>query len=464
MINKVREYSNKNGLIDHGDSILVALSGGPDSVCLVHMLAQLRDEFDLKLGAIHINHLLRGEEALKDEEYTKNLCDSLNVEHYVERIDIGKIAKEKGISIELAGREERYKAFESIKEKFNYKKIAVAHNSNDQAETILMRIMRGSGLEGLTGIKPKRNDGVIRPILCLSREEIEEYCDRYSLNAVIDKSNYERIYNRNKVRLDILPYMKENFNKDIVETLNRMVYLMQMDNDYIESNAVKAFEKYSIYENEKLIIKAELFKNEKEAIITRVLKDGFKKISNSHKNFEMKHILDIIELSKLGTNKQLHLTNGIVVENTYGDIIFKVRKNKKVDKDIKKIYIDKLNLVPEVEFGNYHIALEVIDKKNKIEFSNNDLIKFFDYDKIEEGITIRNRIDGDKMVPIGMKGSKKLKDIFINLKVPKEKREIIPIICFDQKISWLVGVKVSEEFKITSNTKQILKITFKERI
>ena len=173
MLDKVREYILENELIDKGDNILVALSGGPDSVCLLHILARLRSEFNLRLGAIHINHLLRGEEAIDDENYTKELCRALDVENYVERIDIRAIAEKEGQSIELAGREERYKAFNKIKEKSSYNKIAVAHNSNDQAETILMRLMRGSGLEGLTGIKAKREDGIIRPILCLNRNEIE---------------------------------------------------------------------------------------------------------------------------------------------------------------------------------------------------------------------------------------------------------------------------------------------------
>ncbi|MBM6861983.1 tRNA lysidine(34) synthetase TilS, partial [Clostridium saudiense] len=144
---------------------------------------------------------------------------------------------------------------------------------------------------------------------------------------------------------------------------------------------------------------------------------------------------------------------GIVVQNIYGDIIFKQRKNKEDNIKLNEVYIKKEDFFNKIEFSKYEIELQIISKKNNIEFSNNDLIKFFDYDKIEEGIIIRNRKDGDKMVPIGMKGTKKLKDIFINSKIPKEIRDIIPIVCFDEKIAWVVGVKVSEQFKVTSNTK-----------
>ncbi len=190
MLNKVINYIKENELIKQEDKILVALSGGPDSVCLLHILYELKDKFNLDLGAIHINHMLRGNESDADEKYIINLCDELGIKHYVKRINIEYVAKDSNVSLEVAGRNERYKAFEEIRNKYNYNKIAVAHNANDQAETVLMRIMRGTGLEGLTGIKPKREDGVIRPILCLNRQEIEGYCEEKKLNPRIDASRY----------------------------------------------------------------------------------------------------------------------------------------------------------------------------------------------------------------------------------------------------------------------------------
>ena len=241
MLDKVINYIKENKIIQQDDRILVALSGGPDSVCLLHMLYRIKDKFNLKLGAIHINHMLRGEEADKDENYIIDLCEQMGIKHYVKRINIEYIAKETNVSLETAGRNERYKAFEEIKIKDKYNKIAVAHNANDQAETILMRIMRGTGLEGLTGIKPQREGGIIRPILCLNRQEIEDYCEYNGLNPRIDASNYDRHYSRNRVRLDILPYMRDNFNKDIIDTLNRMTLLLQKDNEFIEEYSQKCY-------------------------------------------------------------------------------------------------------------------------------------------------------------------------------------------------------------------------------
>lgn len=458
MIKKVRNYIKENKLLEYGDKVLVALSGGPDSVCLLHILYKLKDEFGIELGAIHINHMLRAEESEQDEKYTYNLCNTLGIDYYVERINIDYIAKEKGVSIEVAGRESRYEAFDNIKRIHKYTKIAVAHNANDQAETILMRMMRGTGLEGLTGIKAKREDGVIRPILCLNRDEIEKYCEINDIKPRIDKSNYERIYSRNKVRLDILPYMKEYFNTDIIETLNRMANLLQKDNECIEEYAKKCYYKYCSFEKDYIKISNDLFKSENESIVTRVVKIAFKDVSKSHQNFEMKHIYEIIFLVDKETGKQVHLTNNVVAENLYGDICLKIKRNNIISNN--EILIDKERLEESFDFDGYCVKFEILDGKNKIQFSNNDLIKFFDYDKIEKRILIRYRKDGDKIIPLGMKGKKKIKDIFMDMKVPREERNIIPIVLFDENISWLVGMKVSEVYKITKDTKKVLKITF----
>ena len=460
MLDKVIEYIKENEIIKQGDKILVALSGGPDSVCLLHILHRLKEPFNLKLGAIHINHMLRGEEADNDEKYIIKLCDELGINHYVKRIDIEYVARDTNVSLEVAGRNERYKAFEKIREKYEYDKIAVAHNANDQAETVLMRIMRGTGLEGLTGIKSKRIDGIIRPILCLNRQEIEEYCEKNNLNPRIDASNYERTYSRNKVRLDILPYMKENFNKDIIDTLNRMTLLLQKDNEFIEEYSNKCYNIYCENYGEKIKVSKNLFEKEMDSIITRVLIRVFKEISNSYQNFEMKHIYEVVNLAKKSTGKKLNLTNKIICENLYGDIIFSKEDKPKEKIEDNEVKINKDDIFNKVIFDDYTIRFEVVENKNKVEFSKNNLIKLFDYDNIEKEIIIRYRKDGDKITPLGMNGSKKLKDIFIDLKIPREKRDTIPIVCFDDNISWVVGYKTSQLFKVTKNTNKILKITF----
>ena len=271
----------------------------------------------------------------------------------------------------------------------------------------------------------------------------------------------ERIYSRNKVRLDILPYMRENFNKDIVDTLNRMILLLQKDNEFIEEYSKKCYNVYCENHDGKLKISKGLFEKEMESIVTRVIIRAFKEISNSHQNFEMKHIYEIVNLAHKETGKKLNLTNKILCENLYGDIIF-INEEKQKDNDCSycEIKINKSNISDKVIFNDYIIKFEIIENKNKGEFPKNSLIKLFDYDNIEKEIEIRYRRDGDKIVPLGMNGSKKLKDIFIDLKIPREDRNNIPIICFDNKISWILGYKTSQLFKVTQDTKNILKISF----
>ena len=458
MIDKVKQFIIDNELIQSNDKILIALSGGPDSVCLLSILYNLKEEFNIKLGVAHVNHMLRGEESDKDEEYAKELCDKFNIEFYSRRIDIDKIANEKNISHEMAGRDERYKFFFELSKERDYNKIAIAHNLNDQAETIIMNIMRGSGIEGLCGIRSKRENGIIRPILCLSREEVEEYCDKNNLNPRIDKTNLENIYRRNKVRLDILPYMKENFNNDIINTINRMSKLIQIDNDFLEKESNNYYSLYCLKDESKLIISKEAFKLDK-AILTRIIKKSFMNFSNKFNNFEMKHIYEIISLSKNETNKKIYLPNNIIALNVYGDIHLKKKDEKKIENE--EITIEKSELNNKsIVYGKYIVNFNVIKNKNNIEFSNNVLIKYLDYDKIKEKLIIRKRKNGDKIIPLGMKGSKKIKDIFIDLKIPLDKRDEIPILCFDNEIAWIVKYKVSESFKISKETENIIKITF----
>jgi len=467
VVNKVKAYIIDNNLINKGEKVLVALSGGPDSVCLLHILYKLKSDFNIELGAAHVNHMLRGNEAIEDEEYSRKLCESLGVEFFSTRIDIHKISKEKGISEEMAGREERYNFFKEIKLAKGYNKVAVAHNLNDQAETVIMNLMRGSGIEGLCGIRVKRQGGIIRPVLCLSRDEIEEYCRINDLKPRIDKTNLENIYSRNKIRHDILPYMKENFNENIIETINRMSKLIQIDNDYLNKEVELNYSRYCEKRSDSLTISKGAFSLDL-ALLTRLIKKSLFNFSEKYKNIEMKHIYEVIELSKNTTNKKIYLPNNILCENIYGDIYLKDKRkvlNKKDNKEEGEVILNKKDLDNNsIEYNNYIVEFKIINNlKNNIEFSNNVLIKYFDYDNIKEELKIRHRRNGDKMIPLGMKGNKKVKDILINLKIPAEKRKEIPIVVFDEEIAWIVGHRVSESFKVTKKTNKILKITFRRK-
>lgn len=457
MYKKVMSYIKDNNLIKSGDKVLVALSGGPDSVCLLNILYNLKAELNIEVGAAHLNHLLRDKDAFEDEEYVKTLCKSLDIPCFVKRVDINKYSKDKKMSSEMAGRDARYNFFDDIVKDEGYTKIATAHNANDQAETILFRLMRGSGIEGLCGIKVRR-DKIIRPILCLSRKEVEEYIEINNLKPRIDKTNFEKIYNRNKIRLDMIPYIKENFNEDIIQTLNRMSVLLQKDNEFIENSARSFYEKHCIEQSDYFIIKKEMFDN-KEAVVTRVIRYALTNFSKTHYDFEMKHIYEICNLAKNNSGKAIDLPNKIYAENIYGDIYIKERININ-NIDVKQEIVVNKNEIngKKIFFDNENIEFSVLKNDSNLDLNQNNFIKYFDFDKINDSISLRKRKNGDKIIPLGMKGSKKIKDLFIDMKVPKEERDCIPLLCFDENISWIVGIRVSEEYKITNKTKNILRV------
>ena len=455
MSERVINYIRKNLMFDKGDKVIVAVSGGPDSTCLLYILNELKEKLGITLIGAHINHCLRGDESDKDEEYAKKSCEKLNIDFYSKKVDVHKISKEKSLSCEMAGREVRYKFFEELVIKLDANKVAIAHNANDQAETILMRIMRGTGIAGMIGIKPVRDKIYVRPILLLTRKEIEKYCSINNIIPRIDKTNLENVYARNKVRLEMIPYIEKNFNADIIKTLNRLSDIVKIDNEYLESICQKEYEKCCEISEQRVIINKSAFINH-EAILSRIIRSALLEINHNLYNIEKIHITSIIELQKHETGKSIMLPQNIIAENSYGNInVYIYVKAIEAYKNQYSLNINEKNTIHALKKT---IRIDVKSKMQYTEFIGNDSIKYFDYDKLTKPITFRYRKDGDKFTPLGMLGSKKISDLFIDLKIPKDIRNEIPLICFGNDIGWVVGYRVSEKFKVSKNTKNILQI------
>ncbi|MBU5315616.1 tRNA lysidine(34) synthetase TilS [Clostridium bornimense] len=456
LLHKVKETINKYNMIEKGDRILVAVSGGPDSVTLLHVLNMLKDELNISLVIAHVNHMLRDKESDGDEEYVKGLGNKFNIPVNTCRVDVDKYAREKGVSTEVAGREIRYDFFREVSIKEGCNKVAVAHNANDQVETFMMRLFRGSGIYGLRGIDAVR-DNIIRPLIDVDRSSIEKFCEEMNVETRLDATNLENIYSRNKIRLDVLPYISENFNKDIVRTIMRTIDSFTIDNDYLEEQSYISYKKYAKNLGDKIVIDKEAFTLHK-AVLSRLIRNVMKDLLGNIKEIEKKHIDEIILIQSGETGKELILPRRIKATNNYGDIVIQIdNKNNEFINFEKDINISGTTYIEELDIT---IECEVTNKKNINKFSNNYLIKYFDYDKIKK-VTIRNRRDGDYFTPLGMKGRKKLKDLFINEKIDKSKRSKIPLILFDNEIAWIVGLRISEKFKITEETKRILIIQVK---
>lgn len=328
MKEKVLNTIKKYNLIKNGDKIVLGVSGGPDSISMLDILNNIKKEnqIDFNITVAHVNHLIR-EEAIDDEKYVQEYCEKNKIEYYIKRIDVQNIARERKIGTEEAGRIARYDFFEEILEKTNSNKIGIAHNKNDKIETIIMHILRGSGISGLKGIEPIRDNKYIRPLIECERTEIEQYCEEYKLNPRIDKTNFENEYTRNKIRNIVIPYIKEEFNPNIIETINRLSELVTEEDNFIENVVKEQYKKILInQEKNEIILNLKEFNNMEKVIRARMILYTTKQLTGSSQKIEKIHIQDIIKLC----------------ENNIGNKFLTPNKNLKILIKDKKIFFLKI--------------------------------------------------------------------------------------------------------------------------
>lgn len=298
MKQKVIETIRKYNLIEDGDKIVLGVSGGPDSISMLNILKEIKDEQIIKfeIYVAHINHMIR-EEAIDDEKYVEDYCNKNNIKCHIKRIDVVKIANDKKIGTEEAGRKARYEFFEEILKRTNSNKIAIAHNINDKIETIIMHLLRGSGLSGLKGIEPIRDNKFIRPLIECERSEIEQYCEKYELNPRIDKTNFENEYTRNKIRNIVIPYIKQEFNPNIVQTLSRLSDVAIEEIKYISKQTQKIYQQILIEkEDRQIILNLKKFNEQEKIIKNQLILLTTKQLMGSTQGIEKIHIEDIIKL------------------------------------------------------------------------------------------------------------------------------------------------------------------------
>lgn len=422
MLDRVKKTIYRNKLTKPGENILVALSGGADSVSLVNVLCSLRKELNITVAAAHVNHGLRGKEADRDEEFVKKLAEKLGIEIYVKHADIRKIAENESISEEMAGRKVRYAFFDELAEKYNFDKIATAHNKNDNAETIVMNFMRGASLAGLTGI-PYRRGNIIRPILDICRDEIEKYCADNMLEYVTDSTNAEHIYTRNKIRLDLIPYICKSFNSNFVNTVTNNSHIISDMYSYIDTVAENEYEGESI-KTEKL--------NSLNAAVARQV---IYKMLNAAEIADLSsvYIEEILRLSaadKSGSRVDLPGDKEAALEHG----ILTVRKKiQKTDKFEYELEIGKEKYIPELDM---YILISETDKREDDCFTVEYPCR----------ICVRNRREGDVFYPAGMQGRKKLKDFFIDKKIPVSERDRVGILTFNGEIGYIIGKRRDRRF------------------
>lgn len=457
---KVIDIIFREKLIDENDNVLVALSGGADSVSLLHILNSIKNDVKIKnIYAFHLNHQIRWIDSHKDASFSYDICKKLNIPCFLKSYNVLKYSKENKISVEEAAREVRYNFLFQIKEKLNINKIAVAHNLDDQCETIIMRLFRGTGTSGLRGMDYFNKNNVIRPLLDIKREEIEEYCISNDINFINDNTNFEDVYTRNKIRLKLIPYIEKNFSYNFKNNIFKLSKNIREEDLFIDNIVKKIFdENVCIIDDDTLKFDVENIKSFDKVIQKRIIKKSYEFINKGINGLENIHVDDGIKvLDSEKTNVSIDLPNGVVIEKAYNDFYIGKTRNKHKVKNIEYL----INIGDKMYLSDFDLYIEtkIVDRdKTKRLNTSSSTSKSFDYDKIKGNLIIRNRKEGDKIKILGLGGTKKIKDIFIDNKIPNAQKDNIPILSDENKIIWIYGYQMSDEAKIDENTTKILRV------
>lgn len=475
MLKKALDFIEYNKLIKKGDRIVVGVSGGADSVCLLHVLRSYQSKEEITLYVVHVNHMMRGIEADRDEQFVRELCKNYGLTYQCFSYEVRKIAAEESLSEEEAGRKIRYESFLNVCKKYKCNKIAIAHNKNDNAETVLFHLIRGSGIRGLSGIDITRTVTtlnnqeveIIRPLLSLKRSEIEEYLSKMNFDYIVDSSNLTDDYSRNKIRNQVLSYITKEINTKAVEHITKAAEQIGEVSDFIDQLIDNKYKRIAKEDRDEICLSLEELQKEDIVIQKGIIRKAIEKLSKCLKDIEYKHIEKILELKEKPVGKTVHLPNGLGSKKAYDSILIYKNNNTEEEKETKKHEINSavLPIPGDYELKNYgkriKTKLIVYDKNARI--PNNSCNKWIDYDKIKNTVVIRNRTEGDYLQINKNGGNKKLKDYFIDKKIPREMRDNILLIADGNHIIWILGdgERISEYYKVNENTKRILWMNLK---
>ena len=370
-----------------------------------------------------------------------------------------RYGKENGISAEEAGRKLRYGFFREVLGKVGRGKIAVAQNMNDQAETLLMRFLRGTGIDGLKGMEFIVDD-IIRPILGISRNEIESYIEKNGIDTVLDKTNLMPIYTRNKIRLELIPYIEENFNPNIINTLWRTSTISEVDSNFLEKYSKERYTNMVVKEHmDYVALNKGKFLKEDRSIQQRIIRNAILEMDGSLQGISEVQVTSVLNMFiSSETGKEFHLSNNIVAETSYEKLILEKNKDDK-EKDFS--YEIQMEGITDLGELGSSIELRILKGEDINNLDRGENLKYFDFDMVRGNLSLRNRKPGDRFIPFGMKGTKKIKDYFIDEKIPKELRDEIPLIVDGENILWVIGYRTNEIYKVTKETESILEVRYK---
>jgi len=459
MLEKVRKYVSKWHMLKKEDKVIVGVSGGADSVCLLFVLLELQKDIPFEIVVVHVNHGLRGEQADFDEAYVKKICKEQGVQciSYLKNVEL--IAKNRKQSTEEAGRDVRREIFDSVLKEYGGTKIALAHHKNDNVETFLMNLARGTGLKGLRGICPVTGH-MIRPLLCVERKEIESFLKKRSIFYCIDKTNEEDEYTRNRIRNHVIPYLETEVNSNTVFHVNETMEQLMEIQEFLEEQTSIYYDTCVGCKGKRVIIYKEAFQKVPKVLKPLVLKEALVKITEKEKDIESIHLKVLQELFEKQVGKKADLPYEIYAQRSYDGVWMEKKNSRKEEKQKQEWEILFQNGNSEaLLLGDCKIICSLMEN---ISINGEDIqknnTKCFDYDIISDRLCIRTRKAGDYITihPDGKK--QKLKAYFINEKIPQDQRDKILLVADGSHILWIIGYRTNCMYQVSRNTKRILQI------
>ena len=462
---KVKTYVEKFHMIEPGDTIVLGISGGADSVCLLKILSKWKESWGISLKAVHVHHQLRGKEADDDEAFVRRLCEGEGIVCQVFHEDVQGIANREKTGLEEAGRLARYRCFTKVCEEAGGGKIALAHHQDDLAETMLHHLVRGTGIAGLCSLKPVSGNR-IRPLLCLGKEEILAYLEEAGQSWRTDSSNLEDDYTRNRIRHHVLPAMEKEINGKTVEHMAETARILREADGYLRRKGAELLEQCR--QKTGYLLDGAFF--EKPDIVREyAVMEAFERLSGKRKDFTSLHVRQVFSLPKKETGRYIKLPGNIQAVRSYGGVRLEktvsgpgttegVSAEKKGSGNPAEMFFEiPLSGILECPFGIFETKIFHY-KNQKIE--EKKYTKWMDYDKIKGSPCVRTRKQGDYLVVNSAGGRKKLNRIFIDEKIPAGLRDQIPVVAAGSEILWIPGGRMNEQYKITSTTGRVLELHY----
>jgi len=463
---RVLQFVRERELVGKKETLLVGVSGGPDSVCLLHVLASLREDLGVKLHVAHLDHALRGAESDADAEYVRSLARKLRILATIERRDVKAYRKEYRLSLEEAAREVRYAFFSEVARSLGTDIVAVGHTADDQIETIVMHLIRGTGLAGLRGMQPlstlRTADGtklrIARPLLEVERKETEAYCAAQKLSPRTDSSNVLPNQLRNRVRSQLLPLLRE-YNPDIDEILLRLAGAAETDLEYIEAEVSKLWGDVVEEQQEGVAINRARFSQIHPALRGHLVRSALQRTLGDLQDIESVHVESIIEALGKPAGKKLSLPRGLAFHGDYEHGLITAKKT--LASPFPALEGEYRLKVPGVtDLGGWRVKSSILARRSKAGVENR-FKSYFDLDVAGKELVVRGRKRGGRFQPLGMESPKKLQDFMVDAKIPRAWRDNVPLVCSPQQIIWVVGWRIDNRARVTDATKQVLCLEFR---